>query len=57
MYERLLSGRTSYRQEFLEGVEMFDQFVRCQTEFINNGHYRCPCAKCGNRADREPDDV
>ena len=57
MYEIFLSGRKSYRQEFLEGVEMFDQFARGQTEFINNGHYRCPCTKCGNRAYRAPDDV
>jgi len=41
----------------LEGVELFDQFTRSEMKFINNEHYRCPCAKCQNRAYREPDDV
>ena len=56
MYKRVLPGKKGYRQEFLDGVELFDQFVRSQVEFINNGHYRYPCAKCQNRAYREPDD-
>jgi len=38
MYKRFLSGRKGYRQEFLGGVELFDQFTRSQVEFINNGH-------------------
>ena len=57
MYKRFLPGRKGYRQEFLDGVELFDEFARSQVEFINNRHYRCPCAKCQNRAYREPDDV
>ena len=56
MYKRFLSDRKGYKQEF-SGVELFDQFARSQMEFINNGCYRCPYAKCQNRTCREPDDV
>ena len=57
MYKRFLPGRKGYRQKFLDGVELFDQFARSQVELINNRHYRRSCAKCQNRAYREPDDV
>ena len=57
MYKRFLPGRKRHRQEFLEGAELFNQFARSQMEFINHGHYRCPCVKYQNRAYREPDHV
>ena len=36
------------RDEFIVGVEQFDAFARFQNEYIVNGVYRCPCAKCKN---------
>ena len=41
MYNRLLSDRSGYMQEFLNGVNQFDEFARRQTEFLNGGKYRC----------------
>ena len=35
MYNRLLPDRSGYTQEFLDGVNEFDQFARTQTEFLN----------------------
>ena len=57
MYNRLLRDRSGYTQEFLDGVNEFDQFARTQTEFLNGGKYRCPCAKCRNRVYLTPDEV
>ena len=35
MYNRLLHDHSGYTQEFLNGVNEFDQFARTQTEFLN----------------------
>ena len=45
MYNRSPPDRSSYTQEFLDGVNQFDQFARTQTEFLKGGKYRCPCSK------------
>jgi len=57
MYNRLLSDRSGYTQEFLNGVIQFDQFACTQTEFLNWGKYRCSCAKCRNGVYLTPDEV
>ena len=49
MYNRLLPDHSGYTQEFPDGVNQFDQFIRRQIEFRNEGKYRCPCVKCRNR--------
>jgi len=57
MYNRLLPDRSGYMQEFLDEVNQFDEFACRQTEFLNEGKYRCPCVKCKNRVYLTPDDV
>ena len=57
LYTRFLSGRKWHRQEFLEKVKLFEQFARSRMKFTNNGHYRCLCVKCQNRAYKVPDNV
>ena len=57
MYNRLLLDRSGYTQEFLDGVNQFDQFARTQTEFLNGEKYKCPCAKCKNRVYLTPNEV
>ena len=57
MYNRLLPDHSSYTQEFLDGVNQFDEFARRQIEFLNGGKYRCPCAKCRNMVYLRPDEV
>ena len=37
MYDRLPPDRSGYTQEFLDGVNEFDQFACGQTEFMNGG--------------------
>ena len=57
MYNRLLLDRIGYTQEFLDGVNQFDEFARRQIKFLNREKYRCPCAKCRNRVYLTSDEV
>ena len=57
MYNILLLDHSGYTQEFLDGVNEFDQFARRQTKFLNGEKYRCPCEKCRNRIYLTPDEV
>jgi len=54
MYNRLLPDHSGYTQEFLDGVNQFDQFAHTQTD---GGKYRCSYAKCRNRVYLTPDEV
>lgn len=57
IYSRLLPNGSGYMQEFLNGVNQFDEFARKHTKYQNGGMYRCPCAKCRNRMYLTPDKV
>ena len=56
-YNRLLSDRNSYTQEFLNGVNQFKEFAHKQLEFQSWGKYRCLCAKCKNRLYLTPNKI
>jgi len=47
-----LSYRSGYTQEFLNGVNQFDEL-----EFLNGGKYRCPYAKHRNSMYLTPNEV
>ena len=57
MYNRFLLDVSGYIQEFLNGVNQFDEFARRQTNFRNGRKYRCPCAKCIKRVYLTPDEI
>ena len=48
MYRRRNPNGHGLRDEWLMGVNMFDEFARNQEEYRINGVYRCPCVKCKN---------
>ena len=57
MYSRLLPDRSGYTQEFLNGLNQFDEFARRQAEFLNGRKYKCPYTKCRNRVYLTLDEV
>jgi len=57
MYNKFVHNRSGYTQEFLDGVNQFNQFARRQAEFLNGGKYRYPYAKCRNMVYLIPDEV
>ena len=56
MYRRRNPNGYGLRNEWLMGVNMFDEFARNQ-ECRINGVYRCPCVKCNNMQYFAPDVV
>ena len=57
MYRRRNLNGHGLRDEWLTGVNMFDEFARNHEEYRINGVYRCPCVKCKNMQYFSPDIV
>ena len=48
MYRRRNPKGHGLSDEWLMGVNMFDEFARNQEEYRINGVYGCPCVTCKN---------
>ena len=57
MYNRLFPDHNCSIQEFLNGVNQFDEFARRKPQFQSGGKYRCPRTKCKNKVYLTPDEV
>ena len=48
MYKRRNLDGYGLRNDWLMGVNMFDEFAQNQEDYKISGVYRCPCVKCKN---------
>ncbi|KAL8153613.1 hypothetical protein V2J09_011373 [Rumex salicifolius] len=57
MYDRRLTDGSGWKNEFINGVEIFIEFATLQVHLMDGSKIKYPCSKCKNERLQEIDDV